>query len=219
MDNQLATYYGGEVAIKSEDGNLIEVGGNLIRFSNMVDTDFHDDFFDKATNYMFTGRKQIPTMFEHGRNHIIGAKQLGLALIEMSPEEIDIMISTQLDASNHFDEMLLEQITKKRIGWSSGALPSTVIRSQTENGSHHIDQWGISEASFTFLPAEPANIATIKYLDIPQRYPVVLPDTVETGGKPVKADETVDADGVSSGELLRLKGAWLHNRYRLRKSE
>lgn len=218
MDNRLATYLGGAISIKSEDGDLVTIGGKLVRFSTPGDTDFTGDFFDVKTNFMFTGAKQIPVLFEHGMHDIIGAKQLGLALIEMTDDEIGIMIEAQLDAADQFNEMILNQLVAEkasRMGWSSGAMPSTVRRSETEGRAIHIDQWGIGEGSLTFLPAEPANAATIKYLDRPQRFSVALPDPVETGSNPVKADEAVVKDSVYDGERLRLEAHRLRNKAKL----
>jgi len=82
-----------------------------------------------------------------------------LANLSVSPEWFE----EQKAKSEEYLQYVLNLIDEGRIGWSSGALPTSVKVAP----SGHIDQWGIVEGSITMMPAgglEYTQIQTVKSL-------------------------------------------------------
>lgn len=173
-------------AIKALGDNRI--GGYLVRFTDASNPDLQGEFFTKETDFWFERGYPVKgsrTLFEHGLDDFVKVMPIGLIDL-MREDDIGLYVEARLNDRADYERMLKDMRNRKalnlsdseighkaelavkainaivdtgKIGWSSGALPQSVI---VEN--KHIKSWAIIEGSLTFTPAEPngTEIAPIK---------------------------------------------------------
>jgi len=147
------------------------VQGYLVRFTDPDERDLYGEYFNEETDFQFEGFpvKGAPVLYQHGLDEVAETAVLGnVKTVEVreNPDEDGnrgVWIEAQLDMMNDYVQMIrdVHKAAMKKfgrgLGFSSGALPSTV-RVDDETG--HILRWGIVEGSLTLTPADPGNQVT-----------------------------------------------------------
>jgi hypothetical protein len=158
-DSEKQIAFGGSV--KALPNN--RVGGYLVRFTDQDDVDLYGEYFDKSTDFLldeFPVQNFALMLYDHGLDKTIKALGIGrVDTLRMDEEGVYVEAELkalnpkkwkqqQLENSDEYLSIIREMIDEGRIGWSSGAYPTTV-----EVEQRHIKSWGIVEASLTPRPA------------------------------------------------------------------
>jgi phage head maturation protease len=156
--DDLLTFQGGDIKAIDDDGHI---EGYAVVFSDAKSKDLLGDFFTKATNFYFDDKEEfeIPfVLYHHGQNKTIGRRIIGKnakAIID----DVGVFVKAELNKRDKYEKAILEMVKKKKLGYSTGALPHLVTRKSMEE-SGEITAWAIAELSLTPVPVEPRTLAT-----------------------------------------------------------
>ncbi len=179
MNEDIIIYFGGEVKALG-DG---KVGGYLVRFGDAKNTDLEGDYFTKDTDFDvdFSNPVFSTVYYNHGTDTVLGRKKLGNGIKgSLKKDEIGIWIDAQLDERNQYEKAILDLVSQKAMGWSSGTASYLVEREQVGK-SFFIKKWTLGiDASLTPTPAEHRNEAvSLKSINLKSL----------TGNEPVLGEE------------------------------
>jgi len=146
-------------------GNSIE--GYLVRFTDEKTRDLDGEYFTEKT--YFGEATRLPVFYHHGMAKGVAKLPIGYVDIEKRLDGIyakgelstasykATWLEEQEAVANEYQEFVRKLGRKGLLGWSSGALPHTLEKSNGE-----IKTWILGEASLTPTPAMPENTADIK---------------------------------------------------------
>lgn len=227
METAAKAYRQPGTAVKRLSGNRF--GGYLVRFTNESRRDLTGEWFDDQTDFMLSAYpvKGYNALYHHSDDAAIRAIPLSqIDTAEYHPGEgiwaeaennfakhykdylqglkaPDEWKRQQEQLAQQYQDMLDEMIDKGMLGWSSGALPKSVV---VENG--HIKSWAIIEGSLTPTPAEPlgTRVTTMKAaFDALFREPVEVRETADP--TPQRDIELLNQDKTSTGETTMKRSA------------
>lgn len=154
--------FGGEIKARA-DGHY---GDYLVRFSDQNNADVGKDFFDKKTDFVFSGSIKSPVYLHHclpvktgdGVRRItqaIGEATLTLTDdgVAIDAELYDWLIKSHDAYVSKVAKTVKAAIKAGKMGWSSGTASHLVERTKVGE-SYHIDKWPLGlDATITYAPA------------------------------------------------------------------
>lgn len=135
------------------------IGGYLVRFSTPNDPDLTGDYFTKQTDFGIKNGAKTPVWFNHrmpfktrdGREIQI-SDQIGEGTLTI--DDIGVFIDAVLYNRDQYKKLLAS------LGWSSGTASHLIDRELRGRKTAWIRRWPLGvDASLTFGPAEPRNVA------------------------------------------------------------
>lgn len=130
-----------------------KVGGYLIVFGSPMRKDLQGEWFSQRTNLVLDSFpiKGAMTLYHHGLDQTLSVKRIG-TITDMKRDEVGVWAEAQLDLRDAYQRKIYDLVQKGVLGWSSGALPQSVV---VDRKSGEILQWGVIEGSLTPAPAFP----------------------------------------------------------------
>ena len=122
--------------------------------------DFDGEAFTPETELYLGNHETRPLKYHHGKDVTIGHHKIGMDT-KATRKERGIWLEAQIDMGHQYAEVLKELLGEGWLGFSSGAMPSTV--SKTADGM--ITSWEWYETSLTPTPANPFSMITAKSAD------------------------------------------------------
>lgn len=175
---QKTILFGGPLAIKSQEGELVTVGGQLVHFSGPTDPDLFNTYFTKDTYFgPYRGdgmdvrfNHRIPVSAKTPDGNIIDFTEIAnyrFNPMKVTENELGLFAETVLNMREKYEKLIAKLVEKKALAWSSGT--SYHMIKLADNG--WIAEWPIIEGSFTPTPAEPKNLLDIKTFRLTKRDP------------------------------------------------
>jgi HK97 family phage major capsid protein len=168
MDDETLIQYGDAIKSIEETPDGLKVGGYLVRFSTLDDTDLAGDYFTADTDFgeaeksdgWFNHRKPV-----YFKNVEAKAYKSRIGSVSLRKDNVGVWAETVLQARNEYEQEILKLAKAGKLGWSSGTASHLVEREQTGK-SYRITAWPLGlDASLTPTPAEPRNgVMSIKSL-------------------------------------------------------
>ena len=122
--------------------------------------DFDGEAFTPETELYLGNHETRPLKYHHGKDVTIGHHKIGMDT-KATRKERGIWLEAQIDMGHQYAEVLKELLGEGWLGFSSGAMPSTVAK--TADGM--ITSWEWYETSLTPTPANPFSMITVKSAD------------------------------------------------------
>lgn len=147
-------------AIKAAGNGKIE--GILIPFTGPDRVDNYGDYFDTKSKIDLEDGDELPLLWHHGRDPEIGEKPIGKGTVKRV--SAGWWFQSWLDMRDEYERYMYKLAVMGKLGYSSGADPSTVARRPIKKGINHITRWDVLEGSLTPVPAFFGNSVSIKSL-------------------------------------------------------
>ena len=122
--------------------------------------DLDGEAFTPETELYLPNRETRPLKYHHGKDVTLGHHKIGMDM-KATRKEPGIWLEAQLDMGHRYAEVLKELLGEGWLGFSSGAMPSTVAK--TADGL--ITSWEWYETSLTPTPANPFSMIAAKSAD------------------------------------------------------
>jgi hypothetical protein len=142
------------------------VGGYLIRFGGVDDTDLVDDFFTSRTDFEVDATKAAATAirYHHGLDVTIGKKKIADGFMRI--DDVGVWVEAQISMRDDYEKAIYALTEAGKLGWSSGTAPNLVERKATKSSDgrdvHEIVRWPLGlDASLTPIPCEYRNGAVV----------------------------------------------------------
>jgi phage head maturation protease len=152
-----------------------KVGGFGILFTGPQDPDLSGEYFTKATDFDLDGRSHLRVLYAHGKNPMVGTRQLTRAFFEVRDQ--GIYFTAKLDPNDAFQVKMYDMAQQGKLGFSSGSAGHVAVRIPKDGATRfwpgrgetgpvrEIKSWPLIELSLTPTPQEPrARVMALKSL-------------------------------------------------------
>jgi HK97 family phage major capsid protein len=209
-------FYGGAVKATDLDDGSVKLGGYLITYGDLENTDLTGDYFKSATDY--GPAEKSYAWFNHRQPIEIDGKKSQyterLPDASLTPDDVGIFAEVIMKARNRYEEIIIAAAKAGKLGFSSGTAPHVIDRKQIRPGVHEITRWILgADASLTPMPAEPMNVVTpmksmaIKSINLkskesvmPEKIEGEVKEVIKTGPTFTEAEvKVLMADAVTEG--------------------
>lgn len=167
-------------AVKFIDSSKERIEGYLVRFTSAEEPDLWDEYFERDTDLGFGRYQTMPLLYQHGLDSVLKTSLVGI-IDTMRVDDVGLHVEAILadalktQAPGLWSEAQVEMyedyiaeikwlIEQGYLGWSSGALPTSVIVG--DDGK--IKRWHVVEGSLTPTPAEPKTMGDVTFKRSPK---------------------------------------------------